>query len=153
MEAARRRSRLLIQKFTPAEIPQPPTLTNIYATLQHRLTERAPSGALPEGIPLACQNLNTECDRKGRTGRIRFTPRDVMGTELNGSEETFRIKYVKGFCEFGVTGTYTVNFLTLIIKWLIPDWSIILDAREGRDITNVIEFATPKGCVARHQRN
>jgi hypothetical protein len=78
----------------------------------------------------------------GRLGRIRFIPRDVMSTTISGSEEILRIRYLKGFCEFCLTAIYTTGLLKLILRTLIQDWPIIIDARARRDVTNVFELPT-----------
>jgi hypothetical protein len=74
------------EALTPDEIPHPPTLEDIYAVLQQRLSQRSPNGAFPEGVPIMKEQMDTECDRPGRIGRIKFTPRDVMGTAVSGSQ-------------------------------------------------------------------
>jgi hypothetical protein len=125
-----------------ADIPQPPAIACVYAAMRKRLAERSPIRAISEGIPWACENLDTEFHRKWKAGRIRFIPQGVMVTAVGGSEKVFRVKHDRGFCEFGISGTCTVNLLTMIFKVLVPEWHIILEATAGRDVTNVIELLT-----------
>jgi hypothetical protein len=93
-------------------------------------------------MPLVYQDFDTDCDRKGRFGRIRFIPQDVMGTTISGSEEVFRIRYIKGLCEFSLTGTYTMRLLTLSFKTLAADWQIIVAPNASRDATTIVEALT-----------
>jgi hypothetical protein len=65
-----------------------------------------------------------------------------MGTAVGGSEDVFRVKHDRDLCEFGISGMCTVNLLTMFFKVLVPDWHIILEATERRDLTNVIELPT-----------
>jgi hypothetical protein len=69
-------------------------------------------------------------------------PREVIGTAVSGSQEHFRVKYSRGYAEFGVTGKYTVGLLTQIFKARIPGWHMILETRASRDVMNVIEIGT-----------
>jgi hypothetical protein len=126
--------------FKPDEIPSPTTLENVYAALTQRLAQRSPGGTLPEGMPTTMEQVNAECSRQGWTGKIKFTPREVMGTAVSGSQEHFRVKYNRGFVEFGVTGKYTIGLLTQIFKARVPAWNMILEARASRDAMNVIEI-------------
>jgi hypothetical protein len=130
------------EALTPDEILHSPTLENIYAILQQRLAQRPPNGALPEGVPITKEQVDTVCDRRGRIGRIKFTPRDVMGTAASGSREHFRVTYNRGYAEFWITGKYTTSLLTPIFKARVPDWQLILAARASRDVMNVIEIGT-----------
>jgi hypothetical protein len=66
----------------------------------------------------------------------------MMGTAVSGNEEIFRIRYLKGSYEFGLTGKYTMSLLTIIFKTLVPDWPIILDFKAARGVTNIIEMYT-----------
>jgi hypothetical protein len=93
-------------------------------------------------MPPQFQGLDMECGRKGRFGRIRFILQDVIGMAIGGSEEIFRIRYVKVFCEFEATGVCTMGFLTLIFKTLIPDWHMTIEPKVTRDVTNVTELST-----------
>jgi hypothetical protein len=54
-----------------------------------------------------------------RFWRIQFIMVDPMGASAEGSREVFRVRYERGFCEFGLTGKYTLGLLTLIFKMLI----------------------------------
>jgi hypothetical protein len=78
--------------------------------------------------------------RKGRFGRILVSPPEIMGIAVSGSEEISRIRYLKGFCGFGLTGKWKMGILTLIFKSLIQDLPMILDFKDSRNLTNVIEL-------------
>jgi hypothetical protein len=108
------------------------------------LTCRSLGGVLPEGIPVRYRDIDVERDRKRRDGGMRFIPQDIMGTAIGGSEEIFRIRYNKGFCEFGITGAHTMRLVALIFKALVPHWHVIVRPFAGRDVTNVIEFSTTR---------
>jgi hypothetical protein len=128
------------EALKPDEIPSPPTLENLYTALAQKLAQRSPEGVLPEGMPITMEQVDAECTRRGRTGRVKFTPMEVMGTAVRGRQEHFRVKYSRGFVEFGVTGKYTIGLLTQIFKARVPAWHMILEARASRDVMNVIEI-------------
>jgi hypothetical protein len=93
-------------------------------------------------MPARYEDLDVVCDRKGRFSRFRFARINLIGTPVSGSEEEFRIRYNKGFYEFGFTGTCTMPILTMIFKILTPDWLVIIDLRASRDASNVFELPT-----------
>jgi hypothetical protein len=130
------------EALTPDEIPRPPTLENMYAVLAQRFAQRSPRGAVPEGMPFTMEQVDVKCVRRVRTGRIKFTTKEVMGTAVSESQEHFRVKHNRGYAESGVTGKYAVGLLTQIFKARIPDWHMILEARASRDVMNVIEIGT-----------
>jgi hypothetical protein len=130
------------EALTPDEIPYPPTLENIYAVLQQRLAQRSPNRALAEWVPITKEQVDTECDKRGRIWRIKFTPRDVMGTAASGSQEHVRVTSNRGYRESGITGKYTAGLPTRIFKARVPDWQPILAARASRDVMNVIDIGT-----------
>jgi hypothetical protein len=86
------------ESFACTEIQHPPMRENIQVALLRRLASRSSSGTIPEDTPLMHLQLDTEYDRKRKFRRIRFIPRDVMGTARS----------VKGFCKFGLSGAYTM---------------------------------------------
>jgi hypothetical protein len=97
-------------------------------------------------MPIPFQGIDSECDRNGRSGRIRFIPGEMMGTEVSGGEDIFRIRYLKGFCEFAFTGKCTIGLLTVIFKTLVRGSPTISDFKALRDVTNVIEMQTLIEC-------
>jgi hypothetical protein len=130
------------ETFTPDEFPQPVTLSEIYAKLILRLIERSTYGVPPEGMYTRFANIDSECERRERFGKIKFTPRTMMGTAVSRSEEVYRVRYHEGICEFGITGKCTLQILTLIFKAVIPDWQMIIDTKASRDVFNVMELST-----------
>jgi hypothetical protein len=71
--------------------------------------------------------------------QIFFEPA-IAASQNCGSQEHFRVKYNRGFVEFGVTGKYTIGLLTQIFKARVPTWHMVLEARASRDAMNVIEI-------------
>jgi hypothetical protein len=47
--------------------------------------------------------MGTECERRGRFAKIKFAARDMIGTAVSDREEVYRVRYERGFCEFGLT--------------------------------------------------
>jgi hypothetical protein len=97
-------------------------------------------------MPARFANIETECEKIGRFGKIKFAAKDLMGTAVSGSGEVYRVSYERGFCEFGLTGTAKLQILTMIFKSLISDWQMILDTQASRNVLNVIELKALAQC-------
>jgi hypothetical protein len=82
-------------------------------------------------MPTRVANLEVEFERRGRLGKIKFAARDRMGTAVSGSEKVYRVRYHRGFFEFGITGMRTLQILTLIFT------------KASRNIFNIIELSLP----------
>jgi hypothetical protein len=80
-------------------------------------------------MPARFQNVEAICERKGRFGKVKFTPTNVMGTAISGRQEVFR------------SGRRTMAILTLIFKSLIPDWPVIIGFSTSMDVSNVVELS------------
>jgi hypothetical protein len=50
--------------------------------------------------PTRFANLEVECERRGRFGKIKLAAGNMMGTGVLESEEVYRVRYHRGFCEF-----------------------------------------------------
>jgi hypothetical protein len=59
------------ETVTHDEFAQPVTPAGIYARLMRRLIQRSGRGVAPEGMPTRFANIETECERRGRFGKIK----------------------------------------------------------------------------------
>jgi hypothetical protein len=91
-------------------------------------------------MPARFQKVEAICERKGGFGKVKFTAANMMGTAVSGSEEVFRIRYDKGFCEFGFIGKCKMAILAFIFKSLIPDWLVIIVFSASRNVSDVVEL-------------